>query len=359
MKTPTLKPADYLQGCANFLACLKPFMSLRETSEGLMCEMTLADGQPVKVTGIDQPHLLLNLMSALVNLIPQSRSGEQHVAPTVSRTVPAKPQALETIMQPTVNAKHMDEQTRAAREVIGLTTKTSMHTLVKAVADKRGVSVATAARDLLQDGLTRFDQESRTVSPPQLLTDYERQANDFEGGESEHWVIRADRKIVNRTRLRAGEHERSLSSFTNFVIAQALSHCPVAAALRSAACGPIITDEAVVEAVKKVEQACGPKARVLATEIDLGGHRQLTNMILGGAVSAPARVLAKMATALSVPLEVLSVALERRFVTQTVPAYKATDAKPTVQVERKAWSVAVKELKLPSDEEERLLKLEG
>ncbi|WP_429581449.1 hypothetical protein [Pseudomonas frederiksbergensis] len=319
----------------------------------------MADGQRVKVTGIDQPHLLLNLMSVLVNLIPQSHSGEQHVTPPVSRTAPAKSQALETIMQPTVNAKHMDEQTPAAREAIGLTTKVSMHILVKAVADERGVSVATASRDLLQDGLKRFDQESRTISPSQLLTDYERKANDFEGGESEHWVIRADRKLVNRTRLRAGEYERSLSSFTNFVIAQALSHCPVAIALRSAASGAVITDEAIIDAVQKVEQACGPKARVLAVQIDLGEQRQLTNMILGGTVAAPARVLAKMAAALTVPLEVLSVALERRFATQAIPAFKATEAKPTVQVERKAWSVAVKELKLPSDEEERLLKLEG
>ncbi|MGF6458041.1 hypothetical protein ABIA55_003505 [Pseudomonas frederiksbergensis] len=334
-------------------------MRLRETPEGFVCEMTMADGQRVKVTGIDQPHLLLNLMSVLVNLIPQSHSGEQHVTPPVSRTAPAKSQALETIMQPTVNAKHMDEQTPAAREAIGLTTKVSMHILVKAVADERGVSVATASRDLLQDGLKRFDQESRTISPSQLLTDYERKANDFEGGESEHWVIRADRKLVNRTRLRAGEYERSLSSFTNFVIAQALSHCPVAIALRSAASGAVITDEAIIDAVQKVEQACGPKARVLAVQIDLGEQRQLTNMILGGTVAAPARVLAKMAAALTVPLEVLSVALERRFATQAIPAFKATEAKPTVQVERKAWSVAVKELKLPSDEEERLLKLEG
>ena len=334
-------------------------MRLRETSEGFVCEMTMADGQRVKVTGIDQPHLLLNLMSVLVNLIPQSHSGEQHVTPPVSSTAPAKSQALETIMQPTVNAKHMDEQTPAAREAIGLTTKVSMHILVKAVADERGVSVATASRDLLQDGLKRFDQESRTISPSQLLTDYERKANDFEGGESEHWVIRADRKLVNRTRLRAGEYERSLSSFTNFVIAQALSHCPVAIALRSAASGAVITDEAIIDAVQKVEQACGPKARVLAVQIDLGEQRQLTNMILGGTVAAPARVLAKMAAALTVPLEVLSVALERRFATQAIPAFKATEAKPTVQVERKAWSVAVKELKLPSDEEERLLKLEG
>jgi hypothetical protein len=59
------------------------------------------------------------------------------------------------------------------------------------------------------------------------------------------------------------------------------------------------------------------------------------------------------------PLDVMLVALERRFATQTVPSFKATDAKPIVQTERKVWSVAVKELQLPTDEQERLLKLEG
>jgi hypothetical protein len=82
-------------------------------------------------------------------------------------------------------------------------------------------------------------------------------------------------------------------------------------------------------------------------------------MILGGAVTAPARVLAKLAIALKVPLDALAVALERRFAGQAVPAFKATEAKPTVPVERKPWSMAVKELQLPADEEERLLKLEG
>ncbi|RMU19801.1 hypothetical protein ALP33_02485 [Pseudomonas amygdali pv. lachrymans] len=359
MKKLKLKPADYLQGCANFLACLKPFMRLQETSEGLECELTLADGQPVRVKGVDQPHLLLNLMAVLVDLIPQADKREQLVTAPVSRTAPADRQAKETIMQPQAIAKPMDEKTRAARETIGLTTKITMHSLVKSVAAQRGVSVSTAARDLLQDGLTRFDKSSRTVDPSQLLNDYERKANDHEGADSENWVIRADRKLVVRARLRAGENERSLSSFTNFIIAEALSECPVASALQAAIPASVITEEAVALAVQKVDQACGVNARLLAPQIDLGNHRVLTNMVLGGSVSAPARVLAKLAAVLTVPLEVLSVALERRFAAQTVPAFKATEGKPTIQTERKAWSVAVKELQLPADEEERLLKLEG
>ncbi len=356
MKMPKLQPADYLQGCASFLACLKPFMHLRETSQGIECEMILANGQPVVVTGKDEPHLLLGLMSVLVELIP---ADERSAMPPVSRTVPADKQTLEATMQPTATTKITDERTQAARLQIGLTTKVSLHELVRRVAKRRGVSLSIAARDLVQDGLTRFDKESRTVDPSELLTDYERTANDYEGADSESWIIRADRRLVMRTRLRAGEYERSLSSFTNFLLANALSHCPHAAAVREATTSSITSDEAVVEAIKAIEQVSGVKARALAPQIDLGEQRGLTNMILGGSVLAPARVLAKLAVVLKKPLDVVSVALERRFATQCVPAFKATDGKPTVQAERKAWSVAVKELQLPAEEQERLLNLEG
>lgn len=358
MKMPKLQPADYLQGCASFLACLKPFMHLRETSQGIECEMTLANGQPVVVTGKDEPHLLLGLMSVLVELIPQVPADERSAMPPVSRTAPAVKQTLETTMQPTATTKNTDERTQA-RLQIGLTTKVSLHALVRDVAKRRGVSLSIAARDLVQDGLTRFDKESRTVDPSELLTDYERTANDYAGADSESWIIRADRRLVMRTRLRAGEYERSLSSFTNFLLANALSHCPHAAAVREEMASSITSDEAVEEAIRAIEQVSGVKARALAPQIDLGDQRGLTNMILGGSVLAPTRVLAKLAVVLKKPLDVVSVALERRFATQCVPAFKATDGKPTVQAERKAWSVAVKELQLSAEEQERLLNLEG
>lgn len=358
MKMPKLQPADYLQGCASFLACLKPFMHLRETSHGIECEMTLANGQPVVVTGKDEPHLLLGLMSVLVELIPQVPADERSAMPPVSRTAPAVKQTLETTMQPTATTKNTDERIQA-RLQIGLTTKVSLHELVRSVAKHRGVSLSIAARDLVQDGLTRFDKESRTVDPSELLTDYERTANDYAGADSESWIIRADRRLVMRTRLRAGEYERSLSSFTNFLLANALSHCPHAAAVREEMASSITSNEAVEEAIKAIEQVSGVKARALAAQIDLGDQRGLTNMILGGSVLAPTRVLAKLAVVLKKPLDVVSVALERRFATQCVPAFKATDVKPTVQAERKAWSVAVKELQLSAEEQERLLNLEG
>lgn len=358
MKMPKLQPADYLQGCASFLACLKPFMHLRETSHGIECEMTLANGQPVVVTGKDEPHLLLGLMSVLVELIPQVPADERSAMPPVSRTAPAVKQTLETTMQPTATTKNTDERIQA-RLQIGLTTKVSLHELVRSVAKHRGVSLSIAARDLVQDGLTRFDKESRTVDPSELLTDYERTANDYAGADSESWIIRADRRLVMRTRLRAGEYERSLSSFTNFLLANALSHCPHAAAVREEMASSITSNEAVEEAIKAIEQVSGVKARALAAQIDLGDQRGLTNMILGGSVLAPTRVLAKLAVVLKKPLDVVSVALERRFATQCVPAFKATDGKPTVQAERKAWSVAVKELQLSAEEQERLLNLEG
>jgi hypothetical protein len=262
-------------------------------------------------------------------------------------------------MQPSINAQVIKERAQAARLQIGVTTKVSQHDLVKKVAKKRGVSVSTAARDLLRDGLDLFDQESMTASPSKLLIDYERKANDYEGAESENWIIRADRRLVIKTRLRAGEYERSLSSFTNLILANALSCCQVAAAVLAESSQPVIPDDAVAEALKVIEKSVGIRAGSLAPQIGLGKQRGLTNMILGGTVLAPKLVLAKLATVLKLPLDVLSVTLEHRFSNQALPAFKATESKPTVQLKRKAWSVAVRELQLPADEQERLLDLEG
>lgn len=359
MITPKLYTADYLQGCASFLAYLKPFMHMRETPQGIECEITLASGLPVVVTGKDEPRLLLGLMSELAELLPDAHIDKLSAMAPVTRTVLLDEQALEATMQSTANTQDTNERTQAARLQIGVTTKLSQHELVKKVAKKRGVSVSIAARDLLQEGLARFDHESRTVSPSELLTDYERKANDYKGAESGNWIIRADRRLVMKTRMRAGEYGRSLSSFANFILANALSHCSHATTVRAESSQSIITDEAVAEALRVVEHSGGVKAGAIAPQIDLGNQRGLTNMILGGTVLAPARVLAKLAVVLKLPLDVLSVALERRFATRVVPAFKATDGKPTVQVKRKDWDVAVKELQLPDEEQERLLKLEG
>ncbi|MBL0451339.1 MULTISPECIES: hypothetical protein [Aeromonas] len=321
--------------------------------------MALANGQPVVVTGKDEPHLLLGLMSVLVERLPEVRTSELSGIAPVSSITPVDKQALEATMQTTATTKNTNKGTQVTRLQIGLTTKVSLHEQVKKVAKRRAVSVSIAARDLLQEGLARFDKESRTISPSDLLTDYERKANDYEGAKSENWVIRADRRLVMRTRLRAGEHERSLSSFANYILADALSYCPQATAVRAEPSDPGITDEAIAEAMLLIQQSCGVKARELAPRIGLGKHRALTNMVLGGTVLAPARVYEKLSACLEVPLGVVSVALERQFAAQAVPAFKATNTKPAVQVQRKAWSVAVKELQLPADEQERLLKLES
>jgi hypothetical protein len=359
MKTQKLQTIDYLKGCASFLAHLKPFMYLRETPQGIECEITLANGLPVVVTGKDEQHLLFGLMSVLLERLPDVSFDKPSAMASVTYTAALDEQASEAIMQPKTTTKDTGARTQTERLQIGVTTKASQHELVKTVAKKRGVSVSIAARDLLQDGLARFDQESRTVSPLVLLTDYERKANDYEGAASENWIIRADRRLVMKTRLRAGEYERSLSSFANVILANALMHCSLAATVRAELAQSIITDDAVTASLKVIKLSTGIKARILAPQIGLSEHRELTNMILGGTVLAPTRVLVKLSSVLKLPLDLLSVALERQFANQQVPSFKATEGKPTVQAQRKAWRIAVIELQLPTEEQERLLALEG
>lgn len=259
-------------------------------------------------------------------------------------------------MHTEVKAKQMDEVTRKAREQIGVTTKITLLAEIDAVAGRRGVSRATAARDLLQDGLTCFNQESKSKSTSKLLTEYERKANDFAGAKTQNWSIRADRRLVMKTRLAAGEHERSTSLFVNGLLAEALSHH---VSVPTAEIDSTISDASVVLAIEAIKGVRGPRAKAIAVEAGLGENRTLATLILNGSVFAPARVARKMAEYLQVRFDVFSVALERRFMSQPVPAFKATSGKPEVDLQRKTWVVAVKELELPADEEARLLKLEG
>lgn len=358
MKKPSLKLADYLNGCASFLACLKPYMSLTRTRQGVRCRLTLPDDTCLDVVGRDEPHVALNLMHALVNVLPQSAQGEQNETPSVSTQQPVvNSLAKETIMHSEVKAKQMDEKTRKAREQIGVTTKVSLLVELDAVAQSRGVTRSQVARDLLLDGLTRFDRESRTKSPAKLLAEYERKASDYSGAKKQNWSIRAERRLVMKTQLTAGEYEHSTSAFVNGLLAEALSHCPVAAVWAQKVTA--ITDAAVVSAIEAIERVRGPRAKTIAVEAGLGENRILANLILSGSVFAPARVTRKMADFLAVPLDVFSVALERSFTSQPVPAFKATSGKPEIDLQRKSWVVAVRELELPADEEARLLELEG
>ena len=358
MKKPSLKLADYLNGCASFLACLKPYMHLTRTSQGVRCRLTLPDGSCVDVQGQDEPHIALNLMHALVNLMPEAQRVEQKEQQSVSTKQPvANSQVTETIMHSDVKAKQMDEGTRKAREQIGVTTKVTLLAEIDAVAERRGVSRATAARELLQDGLARFNQESRSKNTSKLLAEYERKANDFFGAKTQSWSIRADRRLVMKTRLTAGEYERTTSSFVTGLLAEALSHNVLVVPTKEQ--NPVITDASLVLAMEAINSVRGPKAKAIAVEAGLGENRTLANLILSGSVFAPARVMRKMADFLQLQLDVFSVALERRFRSQPIPAIKATSGKPEVDLQRKPWAVAVKELELPADEEARLLQLEG
>ncbi|WP_426619484.1 hypothetical protein ACP3TY_06035 [Pseudomonas rustica] len=358
MKMPSLKLADYLNGCASFLACLAPYINLTHTGEGVRCRLTLPDGTYVTVIGKDEPHVVLKLMSELVSVMPHTQHEEQNEKLSVSTIQPVvDSQVRETIMHSEVKAKQMDEATRKAREQIGVTTKVSLLDEIDQVAKSRGVPRSVAARDLLQDGLNRFDRESRTKSTSTLLAEYERKANDFSGAKTQNWSIRAERRLVMKARLTAGEYERSTSLFVNGLLAEALSHCPTAVALAQKS--PVISEASVMMAVKAINGVRGPKAKTIAIEAGLGENRALAQMILSGSVFAPARVLRKMADFLQVPIDAFSVALERCFASQSLPSFKATEGKPEVDLRRKPWDVAVKELQLPANEEARLLQLEG
>jgi hypothetical protein len=108
-------------------------------------------------------------------------------------------------------------------------------------------------------------------------------------------------------------------------------------------------------AEQKVAEIQGPRAKVVAQEIDLGSNGPLLSGVLVGRTVAPSRVLNALAKKLEVSAVALAEFFRRSFELNEVPAYKATNGKPQVSAKPATWEEAVTSLKLSPEETRRLL----
>jgi hypothetical protein len=97
--------------------------------------------------------------------------------------------------------------------------------------------------------------------------------------------------------------------------------------------------------------------RELATKVGIGEHVPLLAGVLVGRTFAPRKVLNAISEALEVPSIALRELFSRLFEASTVPAFKASEGKPTVPAAPASWEEAVRGLRLDSKETERLLRL--
>lgn len=119
-----------------------------------------------------------------------------------------------------------------------------------------------------------------------------------------------------------------------------------------------MTSSPVLEdAKKKVEAIQGPAARKVAADVGIGPYVALINGILSGRTCAPRRLLDALEEKLCVPSSALASVFQQNFATSELPAYKALNSQPQVATRPKSWETAVRELRLPPEEERRLLSL--
>lgn len=97
--------------------------------------------------------------------------------------------------------------------------------------------------------------------------------------------------------------------------------------------------------------------RELATKVGIGEHVPLLAGVLVGRTFAPRKVLNAISDALEVPSIALRELFSRLFEASVVPAFKASEGKPTIPVVPASWEEEVRGLRLDSKETERLLRL--
>jgi len=354
MKSPNVIASDCLKSWAYLLGGLADNVSTRKTSAGLRCKVVLPSGQNVAAVGEDSSEAVRNLLIELTKQMPHLPGCEHGAVDLVPHDMkPAAPCKVLLTAQGKDEGKLMDAATKARRETIGVTTKTSLHLAIAHLAAARGLDTSTMARTLLSDGWNNFRIQRIKTDPDRLLESYERLTLSYGGIDTKQWMVRVDRKLAIKVQLAAKEHERSCSFIASCLLAEGLQLESYSAPQSSPE--PAVDAAAVEKAVAQISEIRGAATRELARKVGLGEQRALMNQVLSGAVVTPIKIQQNVAVALGIPLEVLLVALNDCFNLQTVSGFKAQDGKPQVRIQPETWEDAVLGLKLSPEEEQRLL----
>ena len=367
MKNHDIAFSNCLRRWAHWLDDLADEVTVRSTPNGWQCKVSLPSGQNVVGVGEDSSLAVRSLLAQLVSQAPMPLgSCEQVVGQEVllqtSTVKPRKIEKMEKPMQPK-EGRRTDTATKARRDTIGVTTKKSFHSAVATLARSRGVAIAALTRDLLQNGIDRFESEMESKNPSSLLRSYEQAATSYDGSETEHWVIRIDRPLAKLIRMTATEFEKSTSQIASFLLAESMRHeasCDKTQ-VRAAPGATTLIDESSVENVARVIMTVmKPKrSRELAQKVGLRDRRDVLCDILMGEMLAPPRVVNSVAEEMDVPVELLIAATRFNFNHRQVPAFKSRTGKPQLLNVPRTWREGIAALELPESEASWLLSLES
>lgn len=376
MKNHTVTAFDCLKHWTHWLDRLADQMVAQAKTNHWECTLELPSGHNVIGIGHDASLAVRNLLKELVEQVPapptpcECENGRDVSLPMSATHLMRQDKP----MQPKDEVKRLD--TKLRRETIGVTTKRSFHTALALLAKDRGVAKAEFARDLLQQGLERFECAMETKNPSSLLRSYEQAAKSYEG-ESEQWSLRLDRPLAKWVRMTAKEFEKSASQIASLLLAESLQHeglgpTVTASISTSTSSSPVVSSPdqpsalpnhsstELDKAMSVINSWQRPKrARELSERAGLGRHRDLVCQVLHGETKAPAIVVEAIATHIDVPIDLLVAGFSSNFQSRAVPMFKATQGKPQLATSPRSWSEAVKALSLPPDEEQALLALES
>ena len=324
------------------------------------CTIALPDGHLLKVQAPCPELLARKVMAELsANLIvpplvasaaePLSVPSVQDVSPKEvsmrSHYEPALPRASQAPrLAPLIN-------TKGTLQTVGVYVPVSMHETLKELAEGQNKKFSVLIRELVESGYDRFEDAIEECSGRKVLESYERKVASYIG-ESYQWMARLDRKLSLELKLTAKEYGRSASQIVGGLLAEELSHCLQAKSVAA-------DKDEVERAHTVIAGIVGPQAGELADHLGLHGKRRLVNEVLGGIVRAPGLLIDRIAEYFKVPRAALTQAMSNNFKQMPSPSYKAPNGQPRVLTEPVSWEEAVKALKLPHDEEAKLLAIGG
>ncbi|PBK51304.1 hypothetical protein C6380_05180 [Pseudomonas syringae pv. actinidiae] len=248
--------------------------------------------------------------------------------------------------------------TKGTLQTVGVYVPQALRDTLKRLAKGQGKKVSALVRDLLKSGYERFEEAIEDRSGRKVLDGYEQKVASYTG-ESSQWMARLDRQLALELKLTAKEYGRSASQIVGGLLAEELSHClqsHVAAVEEEICAGEMSCVDVEVERARAaIAGVVGPQAGELADYLGMPGKRRLINEVLGGLVRAPGALRGKIAEYFAVSRAAVTQAVGLNFIQMPAPSYKAPNGQPRKLTEPVPWEEAVKALKLPQDEEAKLL----
>lgn len=361
MKNSVTLTSTPLRAWADYLAWVSTTAQFQIVAGDHQCTVALPGGDLLQVQASSPELLARKVMAELSsNLVapplmapqpePMSTPSVQDVLPKEvsmrSHYEPALPRAsLEPRSAPVTS-------TKGTLQTIGVYVPEAMHETLKALADGQQKKISVLVRELVESAYERFEDAIEERSGRKVLDDYALKVASY-SGEHSQWMARLDRQLSLELKLTAKEYGRSASQLIGGLLAEELSHCLQARAevVGNESCSGV----EVARAHAAIAGIVGPQVSELADYVGLSGKRKLVNEVLAGLVRAPGALLGKIAEYFTVSRDAVSQAVSLNFRNMAAPSYKAPSGQPRVLTEPVSWEDAVKALKLPHDEEAKLL----